>query len=64
MIFNDVKFPQETIQAQIRNETHGDLVEIELRSIGAEFIYLTKNDARSFGEHLIALSESDQTVKP
>ena len=57
MKFKDAKFPPDTIEAVIREESYGDLVEIEIQGMGAECIYLTKKDARAFGEHLIALSE-------
>ncbi len=56
MKFKDAKMPQDTIEAIIRRETHGDLVEIEIQGDRAECIYLTCEDADSFGRHLIALA--------
>lgn len=58
MKFTDAKMPQDTIEATIRRETHGDLVEIELRGIltDGECIYLTREDADAFGRHLIGLA--------
>jgi hypothetical protein len=57
MKFNDAKMPQDTIEATIREETHGDLIEVEIQGDCAECVYLTKKDAKSLGEHLISLSE-------
>ncbi len=57
MIFSDAKIPTDTIEAVIRDETHGDLIDIEIQGGMAECVYLTKEDAKALGEHLIKLSE-------
>lgn len=57
MIFKDAKMPQDTIEAVIREETHGDLVEVEIQGDQAECVYLTKQSAKALGRHLIDLSE-------
>jgi hypothetical protein len=56
MKFQDAKMPQDTIEAKIRYETHGDLIEIEIQEIEGVVIYLTKDDANALGRHLIALA--------
>ena len=56
MKFKDAKLPQDTIEVVIREETHGDLVEVEIQSDGAECIYLDKESAYKLGEQLVRLS--------
>ena len=56
--FEDEKTPQDTIEASIREETHGDLIEIEIQGDRAEMVYLSKDNARVLGEYLITLSNS------
>ena len=62
-IFKDAKEPADTIKAVLREESHGDLVEIEVEIQGIypkpgfpEQIYLTKDDAKSLGELSISLA--------
>ena len=57
MKFKDAKMPEDTIEATIREETYSDLVKVEIQGDGAECIYLTKEDAKALGEHLISLAE-------
>ena len=57
MKFEDAKLPQDYVEVKLREETHGDLVEIEIQGDGAEVIYLTKEKARAMGEFLIKLSK-------
>lgn len=55
MKFRDAKIPLDTIEATVRQETHGDLIEIEIHR---ECIYLTKENAKAFGLYLMQLSET------
>lgn len=57
MQFKDAKLPSDWIEAKLRLETHGNLIEVEMQGVEAECIYLTKEDADSLGRHLIALAE-------
>jgi hypothetical protein len=57
MKFNDAKFPEDTIEAVISEESHSDLVEVEIQGDGAECIYLTKENALALRECLIKLSK-------
>lgn len=59
MIFNDVVEPTDTIKAVLDKDCvlYGDLVEIEIQGADAECVWLTKDDAKALGEHLIALSK-------
>ena len=57
MKFEDAKLPQDYIEVTLREETHGDLVEIEIQGDRAEVVYLTKENARLVGEFLIKLSK-------
>lgn len=57
MKFSDAKLPQDYIEVTLREETHGDLIEIEIQGDGAEVIYLTKDKAKAMGELLIELSK-------
>ena len=55
----DAKLPQEIIEAYIRKEAHRDLVVITIacKDSHADGICLTEEDARTFGYHLIGLSD-------
>lgn len=57
MRFNDAKLPQDYIEVKLREETHGDLIEIEIQGDRAEVIYLNKATAKLMGEFLIKLSK-------
>lgn len=56
MIFKDAQFPTDTIRAGVKEELLSDLIEIDVYADHAETIYLTKEDAIKFGQHLIDLS--------
>ena len=56
MKFKDAKLPQDTVEAIIREETHGDLVEVEIQADVGECVYLDRETAYKLGEHLIRLS--------
>ena len=58
MKVTDAKLPQHRIEASIREETHGDLVEIIMTGdYRDENIYLTKENAQKFGQALLDLSQ-------
>lgn len=58
MKFQDTKFPSDTIEAVIRDGICSDLVEIEIQGDRAECVYLTSENARKLGNHLIELSKT------
>lgn len=57
MEFTDAKTPSDTIEAVIREETHGDLVEVVIYEGSSACVYLSKESAFKLGEHLIKLSK-------
>jgi hypothetical protein len=57
MKFEDAKISQDYIEVTLREEAHGDLIEIEIQGDGAEVVYLGKEKARAMGELLVSLSE-------
>ena len=58
----DAKLPNDVLTAKIREETHGDLVEISIDDSDVSSIAtidITKENAVILGEYLIRLGESN-----
>ena len=55
----DAKLPGDFLTAKIREEAHGDLVEISIDGSDIEIIDITKENAIALGRHLIRLGENN-----
>lgn len=61
MRFSDAKFPKDWIEAKVGEEDGAGLIEIELQGdYRVEGTYLTKEDARKLGEHLVKISSEGE----
>ena len=55
MKLKDAKLPTDTIEAALREETHGDLVEIAIQEDVAGRVYLSKEDTVKFAESILKI---------